>query len=203
VALKSTSTAEVIFSFVEFLGENLFDENIATSILAGIISKTRSFQTEKTSPQTFNTAANLISSGADQQKIVQNMFKNKSLNMLQLWGRALSRVSFDQEDKIVATKIIKNDFDKTSTNKESLHGLEEELLATVGEAEMILILFEDETGISGYIKPKKPVDIEKLASLFSGKGITDQVEFKNPSTDIEAVHKEAIQKVKDFLKEYK
>lgn len=203
IEAKATSTTEVIFGLVEFFGEENLDENISTAILAGIISKTRSFQSEKTTPRTFSTAAKLISRGADQQKIVQHMFKRKSLNLLKLWGRALSRLSYDSLDKIVSTRILKEDFEKTQTSEDNIIGLEEELLATVKEAEITLILFEGEDGYHGFIKPKKAVDLERLASLVSGFALGDQVTFKKNAADIMTLYFETLQQIKDFQKEYR
>lgn len=200
LAEKATSTTEVVFSLIEFFGENYFDSNIATCLLAGVISKTRSFQNEYVTPETFSLAADLISEGADQQKIIQNMFKNKSLPMLKLWGRALSRVSYDLEHKIMATRLFKDDFAKTETSEHDLLGLEEELLATVGEAEFIVLAYENENKVKAYLKIRQKSGLENLARHLLGKLEGERVLLEREGQEINAFVVNVTQKIKEFLK---
>lgn len=153
---KATSTAEVLYSFLESFDKSLIDSNIATCILTGITASTKSFQISNITPRTFTIAAQLVSLGADQQKVIQQIFKNKTLSSLKLWGRALARIKYDSENKIVWTLITHQDFEKTEASFDDLLGIEEELALSVSEAKIILILYEKgDRQISGIIRASK------------------------------------------------
>ncbi|MBU1167117.1 hypothetical protein KKC60_01770 [Patescibacteria group bacterium] len=198
ISEKAASTAEVVFGLIEFLGEEYLDKNVATGLLSGIISKTRSFQSQVTTPQVFNVAASLVSAGADQQKIVQNLFKNKSLNLLKLWGRALSRVEYNPESKIVVTRISKDDFSLTSTKPSDLRGLEEELLATVGEAKYIVILHEVEGGVRGSITVEDQDILAALATSFEGTKTEHAFDINTVEATLEELTLKIIRRIKEI-----
>jgi phosphoesterase RecJ-like protein len=164
VDTKATTTAEVLYFFLENLGKNLIDANVATCLLAGITVSTKSFQTTNTTPKAFTVAAQLISLGADQQKIIRYLFKNKSIGSLRLWGRALARVKYDSTAKIVWTFITQSDFEKTESNVDDLHGLEEELTTSISGAETALILYEEANQIKGILKANKKSTLENLVN---------------------------------------
>ncbi|NQU99626.1 MAG: DHH family phosphoesterase, partial [Parcubacteria group bacterium] len=181
VDLKASSTAEVLYPFLEFFDKNTIDEKIATCVLSGIIFSTKSFQAANTTPQAFNLASELISLGADQQKIVNNLYKNKSLDSLKLWGRALARVKFDNDYKIAWTLITSDDFKKTNANEKELVGIEDELAASITDAEIIIVLYEKENEVSGLIKTTKKANLEILSKRFNTPSQNDliYVNFKD------------------------
>ena len=74
----------------------LVDENIATALLTGLYD-TSSFQNVNTTPKSLTIAAQLVAAGANQQEIIRNLYKTKSLETLKLWGNILTKI---KEDKI-------------------------------------------------------------------------------------------------------
>ena len=61
VEITAIATAEVLFNiFVDYARDSI-DEDIATCLLAGIISKTRSFKTQNLTPQALSASSQLIS----------------------------------------------------------------------------------------------------------------------------------------------
>lgn len=197
IDLEASSCAEILYPLFKILGENLIDKNIATSLLVGVVGGTKSFQSPKTTSRAFDIAAKLIALGADQQKIINHIFKNKTLSTLQLWGRAFARVQYSQETKFAWTLITLQDFQKTAASFENLRGLEEELSASLSDSEIFLILSEREQNkIEGLIR----VNDENLKKLLaqelkinSPNGLLDiQIDGKNL---IEA-EKEIVTKIK-------
>lgn len=184
VDVKANATTEVVYLLAQNLGEHLFDENIATSLLAGIISKTKSFQSKKTNPKTFSTAAKLIQLGADQQRIIQNLFKNKSLNTLKLWGRVLLAATHDTTHHIVAAQATKLDFVETATTPENLEGFEEELLASVGSAAAIVVFVETDAGVDVALTFDKNGISTLFADKTGGKVHENTVKISKPGMGI-------------------
>jgi nanoRNase/pAp phosphatase (c-di-AMP/oligoRNAs hydrolase) len=71
VDIGATSVGEVLFELTEKIDAALIDEDIATSFLAGMIAKTKSFRTQNVTPKTLATASALIAKGAKREEIVE------------------------------------------------------------------------------------------------------------------------------------
>lgn len=196
VDAKASSTAEVLYFFLESLGKNLIDADVATCILTSIIASTKSFQSSNITPKVFSIAAQLVSFGADRQKIIQNIFKNKSLSCLKLWGRALARVKYDHKSKIVWTLVAKDDFLKTNSSAKDLQGIEDELISSVPDAETILILYEDGNQIQGIIKAAKQPNLKVLASCFNSTAKNNLIYLNLKGKTIVEAEKEILAKLK-------
>lgn len=148
VTITATSISEIIFEFLEHLGKGLLDEYIATNLLTGIISKTKSFKTNSVTPRSLAIASHLIASGARRGEIVQNLYQTKSMQSLKLWGKALAQLEADSDRKIVWSILTKKDFIDTNTNPLDLEPVIDELIVNTPDAETIYIIYEqpDETG---------------------------------------------------------
>lgn len=69
----ASSLSELVTELSQSLGENLLDAQIATALLTGIVAETGRFGNEKTSPQTMNLSAMLMSAGANQQLVASKL----------------------------------------------------------------------------------------------------------------------------------
>lgn len=196
VDLKASSTAEVIYSFLESFGGSLIDADTATCILSSVIASTKSFQTANTTPKSFALASELISLGANQQNIIYNLFKNKSLDSLKLWGRALARIKFDEENKIAWTLISSDDFKKTNSDDKNLVGVEEELATSVSGAEIVLILYERDNGIFGTLKAVKRSSLEKLSNALNVAPQNDLLNLQLGKKTLSEAEQEILKKIK-------
>ena len=199
VDLKASSTAEVLYPFLEFFDKNTIDAKIATCILSSIIFATKSFQAANTTPQAFNLASELISLGADQQKIIRELYKNKSLDSLKLWGRALARVKFDNDYKIAWTLITSDDFKKTNSSEKELVGIEEELAASIAEAEIVIILYEKENEVNGLIKTLKKSNLEILSNRFNTSPQNDLIRISYKDKTLLEAEQSVFEKIKTKL----
>jgi nanoRNase/pAp phosphatase (c-di-AMP/oligoRNAs hydrolase) len=72
---QSSSLSEMVVSLGDTLGPNLFDAQMATALLTGIVAETQRFSNDKTSPHTMTVAAHLMSVGANQQLIATKLEK--------------------------------------------------------------------------------------------------------------------------------
>lgn len=72
---QASSLSELLVSLGEILGPNLFDAQMATAFLTGIVAETNRFSNDKTSPRTMTIAAHLMSLGANQQLIATKLEK--------------------------------------------------------------------------------------------------------------------------------
>lgn len=142
VELTSTSTAEIVFDLLSNYSRDLLDEDIATCLLAGMISKTRSFKTQNITPQTLSVSAQLISMGARREEIINALYRSRSLALLKLWGRVLARLNSSPDSLLVWSILSKDDFIKTGASEEDLSEVIEELIVNIPSAKIILIIYE-------------------------------------------------------------
>ena len=174
VDMTATSTAEILVSLIEALGKDkqLLDENIATSLLTGLITDTGSFQNASTTPKSLTVAAQLVAIGARQQEIVGQIFKTKSLAMLKLWGRILSNLQEDMELGFAwATITEKETKEVTGSDKVSKGELIDEILKNVVEVDFVFLLSEKEGRVMGSLRSVKPgFNVANIAGLFGGGG---------------------------------
>ena len=70
----ASSLSEMVTLLANDMGsKDLIDTQIATALLAGIVSSTKRFANDKTSPTALSVSAQLLSSGANQQLVAEKM----------------------------------------------------------------------------------------------------------------------------------
>ena len=97
--IHTSSTAELIFDFIQVLGfEKFIDADIATCIYAGIMTDTGCFSYNSSIPHTYQIVARLLEYGIDKDLIYYNTYDNFSIDRMRLLGFALnSRMEIFQE----------------------------------------------------------------------------------------------------------
>lgn len=142
VDIVATSVSEIVFELLKEFGHNLLNEQIATNLLAGIISKTKSFRSLHATPRSLNTASHLIAQGARREDIINNLYRTKTLPVIQLWGRALARLKTAGDGIVVYSRLNKNDFERSQTSEDDLPGILDEIMVNAEGAEIAFICFE-------------------------------------------------------------
>lgn len=112
IEVNASSVSEIVYDLILQMEQDLVDEDIATSLLTGIIAETNSFQNNHTTPQAFIKSSRLINSGAKQQDIINQLYKNKSMGFLKLWGTVLARLKHEPENSMVYSGVTRSDLEK-------------------------------------------------------------------------------------------
>ncbi len=159
----AAACAEIIAGLIEKLEPNSIDGSSATALLTGLIEKTRSFQNTKTTPQVLCLASSLILKGAEQEKIIQYLYKTKPLNLLKLWGRLLSRFDYDQEQKIIWLSANADDFKESQTSAKDLPFVLEEINDLFPQLNLSVVLWRDNAGPFWLLaQAKQPEILQKI-----------------------------------------
>lgn len=200
VDIMASSTTEMLVSIIEDLGDNLIDEDVATLLLAGIVTDTGSFQNANTSPKAFASAAHLLGYGARQQEIIQHVYKTKNLTMLKLWGRVLTKIQFDPLYRIVWSTISQQDFTQTNSNPDETGDIIDELMTNAPGADVVMLIKERGDGlISCSLRTtSQAIDASAIAEKFDGGGHVQAAGFKVKSTDLEGTEKKIIAAVREY-----
>jgi len=138
----ASSISELIFCLIEKIYPEKIDAEIATILLTGMIIRSESFKAIGTNPETLNNASRLIRLGANREKIIERLYRTKSVSTLKLWGTALTHIESFREIGLVTTSITREDFIRSGTDENHLSGICEELIATAPEAKTIALVYE-------------------------------------------------------------
>jgi nanoRNase/pAp phosphatase (c-di-AMP/oligoRNAs hydrolase) len=142
VEVTASSLGELLADIFSSQEPALIDEAVATCLLAGIVAATRSFQEVTTSPKTLLKAAELIGLGARHQDVVTSLFKTKNFSVLKLWGRALARLKIVDQPHVAYSTLNAQDFERTESDSQQLHGVMEELLDTLSSFQAVALVGE-------------------------------------------------------------
>ncbi|MBI3331523.1 bifunctional oligoribonuclease/PAP phosphatase NrnA [Candidatus Peregrinibacteria bacterium] len=145
--------------------------DIATLLLTGLITDTRSFQNPNTTPRSLEVAAELLERGARQQEIIQNIYKTKPLSTLKIWGRALNRIQVDPVSGIVWSSVSKEDLQEMEASSKETHGILDELISTIPNADVHVLFTEvEEWGLKASMRSSPAIDVSRLAAETYGGG---------------------------------
>ena len=167
VRTTAAATAEIIFDFLHDWNVAL-DQLLATYLLTGIVTDTRSFSTSNTTPRVLEVSSDLVKAGASLIEINERYYRRKRLATLRLWGRMLDRMQLDGNLVwSVNTLDMRRVCGAGSDNGDGLVNL----LATVREAMAAIVFIEKEGGrIEVSIRSRPSVDISPIAVHFGGGG---------------------------------
>lgn len=171
VDLTAASVTEVLWRLIKNHDRGLVDEEIATALLAGMISKSRSFTSEKMAPDTLTAAAELVALGADRERIVHGLYRTRSVQTLRLWGRALARLKHDPARGLVWSSLTRQDFALAGAADAELADVLDELIATSPDARVAVLVHEAADGtICAIVDAVRPHDAARLTAAWQSAG---------------------------------
>lgn len=136
------SVAEIIFSLIKsqtkFPLEEI-GEDIATCLLAGIISKTKNYKSANLTPRTLLTSSKLIGLGARREEIINQLYRSRPLPILKLWGKVLNNLQEENNKYLIWSLLTGEDAAAALEENLDLGEIVEEIIASVPEAKLILI----------------------------------------------------------------
>ncbi len=169
----SASATEVLYHW--FMHEPAYAKamtpDIATLLLTGLITDTRSFQNPNTTPRSLEVAAELLERGARQQEIIQHIYKTKPLSTLRIWGRALNRIEMDRSAGIVWSTVSREDLSEMGAESRETHGILDELISTIPDAHVYVLFTELEGGgLKASMRSNASIDVSRLSAETYGGG---------------------------------
>ena len=172
VDATSAASGEMVARIVDALGAP-WTPDMATAVLAALMTDTGSFQFPNTDPRVLELAARMRASGADVSSITYNLFRNRRFETTRLWGAAFSRLERDEGGLLVWSWVDRADLDRTGAKEEHISGLVEQIARTSGNR--VAFLFNSvrpgEVRISCRTSPFDPcVDAAAMMAKFGGGG---------------------------------
>ena len=168
---KASATSEILYEFFKHQKFSI-NQKISQYLLTGIYTDTGGFRHNNTSPRALEIASSLMKNGALITKINRELFANKSLNAMKLWGIALERVQVNPKNGMAASFVTQDDLEKCGATIHDLDGISE-VLNSISGAKFSIVLSERESGkIRASLRSEeyKKIDVSKIAKDFFGGG---------------------------------
>ena len=184
----SAATAELLTLFLLNRGVAI-DTDTADNLLAGIITDTRSFEFDATTPRTLAAGAYLVACGAVPERIVKPMYQIKPLAKARLWGRIMDReLRVTAEGRIAWATVRQRDLAETGATPDMDDGLPSYLIDIEGVG--IAALFKEQpdgtTKVS--LRAAAPSDAAAIAARFGGGGHVRAAGFSMQADPDTAAH---------------
>lgn len=196
---KAGAVSEIVYELINYSNPVLINSETATALLAGIIDQTESFRKSNLAPQTLFIASELISRGADKEKIVNGFYRTKKLATLKLWGRALARLQFDRSLNLAWSAVMMGDFIKAGAEEREINGVIEEMISKSPIAEAVVLLYEKSNGeIGGQLWSAKG-QAKNLAEIWQPKGDDNFVYFSLLGRSLPTAEAEVIGEIRKRL----
>lgn len=131
--VKMSSTSEMVFHFMEALGNSeKLSKEIAINLYTGIMTDTGSFRFSSTSPTTHRVAAKLIEAGAESAVINQNIYDTNSPERMKLLGVALNNLVILPELHTAYITMTQKELDNHNFKKGDTEGFVNYALSVKG-----------------------------------------------------------------------
>lgn len=167
VDMSAASTAEIVFRVVCALGVPM-SPDIAQALLTGIITDTMGFRTNATTPETLQTATELLREGAAIPEIIDRVYNRKSYASLRALGYAIEHSKL--KDAVLWSAIDFKTLRRLGLNGNGTSGIVTQLL-TVADADIAFFLTEKQDGnIDLSLRSRATVDVSGVATRLGGGG---------------------------------
>lgn len=165
----AASTTIIIFSLLKKLGARI-SPDMATALLCGLYADTGSFMHSNTDPTALINASELVKYGANRNLIINNLYKNKPVEQLYLWGKIFSEAVLTRKN-IIVSALKHNDFKSINADHQLIGGVMD-YLNTVKGSQITALLTEDQNGnIKGSLRTKSEnMDLTRVAKDLGGGG---------------------------------
>ena len=167
VDTRAASTSEIIVSLADALGAPITRE-AAVCLLTGVATDTLSFRTSNVTPDVLKTAVRLMEAGADLYDITDRSLGRRPLNVMRLWGLALSRLQL--EGGVLWAEVTRAMRTEATVPNEDDGGLVSQLIG-IEEAQVAAVFGELNDGtIDVDLRARPPFSVAAVALSLGGGG---------------------------------
>ena len=163
----ASATAEMMY---ELIGKEQLTKEIAECIYLGMAHDTGVFQYSNASPKTFRAVADLLETGIDASRIVDETFYQKSYVQNQILGQTLQESVLHLDGKVISGVVTRKDMEHYGVTPKALDGIVSQLRYTRG-VEVAVFLYELENGSHKVsMRSNGKVNVSAIAGELGGGG---------------------------------
>ena len=190
--VKMSSTCEMVYNFIDFLGESAaINSNIATCLYTGIMTDTGSFRYRSTTSKTHHIISELIDKGADNTSIHNQVYDTSSINRLKLLGIAINNLTYLEGLNTVYITLSQDELKKHHYKKGDTEGFVNYGLSIKGvKLAVIFIEKKEDNLVKISFRSKGDFSVNNFARAhFQGGGHTNAAGGKSEKSLSDTVEK--------------
>lgn len=170
VAARAAATVVIVDELLRRL-EVPLDPRIATCLYVGLVTDTGRFQHATTDRSAMEFGGRLIDAGAPHEELTRRLFGTRTVGELTLLARALGRLTFVPEARLVHAYVTAADLEEAGTGLEAAEAIID-VVRTTDVAEVAVVARED-THAGGWrvsLRSRGGVDVGRVAESLGGGG---------------------------------
>jgi bifunctional oligoribonuclease and PAP phosphatase NrnA len=170
VAPRAAATVVIVDELLRRLGVPL-DADLASCLYVGLVTDTGRFQHASTDRSVMDLGGRLIEAGAPHEELTRRLFGTRTVGELTLLARALGRLSFVPEGRLVHAHVTTEDLEEAGAGLEAAESIID-VVRTTDVAEVAVVAREDraEDGWRFSLRSRGMVDVGRIAQRFGGGG---------------------------------
>ncbi len=169
VAPGAAATVQLVAGLLDEL-ELPVTPSVATCLYAGLVTDTGRFGHASTDASVMEFGARLLAAGADHVELTRRLFDERSIEELQLVGRALARLTYVPDVALVHTHLTHQELDASEGELADTEGIVD-LLRSAEDAEVAVVLKPAPDGTWRVsMRSTGQADVGALATAFGGGG---------------------------------
>ena len=163
----ASATAEIIY---ELIGKEQLTKEIAECIYLGMAHDTGVFQYSNASPKTFRAVADLLETGIDASRIVDETFYQKSYVQNQVLGKTLKESVLHLDGKVISGVVTMKDMEHYGVTPKALDGIVSQLRYTRGVEVAVFVYELAENCYKVSLRSNGKVNVSSIAGSLGGGG---------------------------------
>lgn len=160
---QARTLSEVVACFLKESAPASLKDHVATCALAGIVARTKHFRTDLVTPHMLNVSADLVAAGAERTKIIEELYRTRSVATLRLWGTACARLQ-EIAPGVLFSELTEDDFLRSHTTPDVLFDIAQEVLQSSDATRKVIFFSVHDGLLHARVAAKRPDD----ARLFMG-----------------------------------
>ena len=164
----SPAACQILASSFEYMGIEITKE-IATCLLAGIVSDTNGFRNDNVTIETFDFVSSTLEMGINFSKVYRQSLLTLSKSKFEVQKLAMQRMEFFEDGKIAFTYIDLNDMEKLHTKPGDREGVVE-IGRNIEGVEVSIFLYEQKAGYKVSLRSNDYVNVSEICMLYGGGG---------------------------------
>lgn len=174
-----SSACEVLYGLLD---KEKVTRPVAEAIYTGMVHDTGVFQYSSTTAQTLRIAADLMETGLDFGRIIEESFYEKTYIQNQVMGRVLAESILILDGTFIIGYLKRKEMEFYGVTSKDLDGIVSQLRLTRG-VEAAMFLYEyDHQRFKVSLRSNGKVDVSKIAVYFSGGGHVRAAGFEMAGT---------------------
>lgn len=170
VASRAAATVVIVDELLRRL-EVPLDVEIATCLYVGLVTDTGRFQHASTDRAAMDLGGRLIEAGVPHEELTRRLFGTRTVGELTLLARALGRLTFVPEARLVHAFVTVDDLDEAGAGLEAAEAIID-VVRTADVAEVAVVARED-AAVGGWrvsLRSRGAVDVGRVAERLGGGG---------------------------------